>query len=63
MIKVRERYARRPDSRGWTVFDIWTGEPVAIALMVQEGLDYSTACELAEAMNAKSARGDRRIWQ
>ena len=63
MIKVRDRYARRPDSRGWTVYDIWTGEPVAISLRVLSGLDFSDACEIVQAMNRTADAGDRRIWQ
>lgn len=63
MIKVKERYARRPDRHGWTVYDIWTGEPVSLALWVQTGLTQEDAEDLVRAMNRKAADGDRRIWQ
>jgi hypothetical protein len=33
-----DRFVLRPDRRGWTVYELWTGEPAVIALVPQTGL-------------------------
>ena len=57
------RYQIRPDRGGFTVFDIWTGEPVCIALLQQTRLALDDARELAERMNTLVVRGDRFVHQ
>lgn len=44
------RYDCREDAFGWTVFDIWTGEPVIVHDVPQIGLDIQDADELSEAL-------------
>ena len=53
------RYHIRKDRTGWTVFDIWTDEPLVIALTPQTGLTNRDALTLAELMNVRAVRGDR----
>ncbi len=60
---MRRRYDIRPDSVGWTVFDIWTGEPAVIALLQQTRLNLRDALELAGLLNEQSAKGSRRVLQ
>jgi len=57
------RYDIRPDSEGWSVFDIWTGEPVVIAFMPQTGIDIQDADELADALNWQADHGNRLVLQ
>lgn len=57
------RYDLRPDSEGWTVFDVWTGEPVVIELTPQTGLDIQDADELAELLTYRADRGIREVLQ
>jgi hypothetical protein len=60
---TRARYDLREDSEGWTVFDIWTGEPAVINLMPQTALDIQDADELAELLTRLADRGDRSVRQ
>lgn len=61
---MERRYDIRRDREGWTVFDQWTGEEVAIALTPQTGLDQDYAQRLAELMNLRNNEGGgRQIWQ
>jgi hypothetical protein len=55
MLRLKQRFHLRPDRTGWTVYDIWTGEPVALALLVQSGLAHEDALELAELLNRPDA--------
>jgi hypothetical protein len=57
------RYDIREEDNGWTVFDVWTGEPVVIALVPQVGLDIQDADELAELLDNLADRGNRSIFQ
>jgi hypothetical protein len=58
-----ERYARRRESEGWTVFDVWTGRPVVIADLSQSGLPEREAVELATMLNEHARRGNRVVLQ
>ena len=58
-----ERYARRRESEGWTVFDVWTGRPVVIADFSQMGLPERDAIELAAMLNEHARRGNRVVLQ
>jgi len=63
MATTPARYDLREDSEGWTVFDVWTGEPVVVDMAVQTGLDIQDADELAEWLTWFSDRGDRTVLQ
>jgi len=58
-----ERYVVRPDREGFTVSDIWTGEPAVIALMPQTGLTEEDARHTADLLNLRATRGDRAVMQ
>lgn len=60
---MRRRYDIRPDSIGWTVFDIWTGEPAVIALLQQTRLNLQDALELTRLLNEQVAKGSRIVLQ
>jgi len=45
------RYDIREDGSGWSVFDVWTGQTVVIALVPQTGMDIQDADELADLLN------------
>jgi hypothetical protein len=57
------RYDLREDAEGWTVYDVWTGEPAVIALVPQTGLDVQDADEIAEWLTYMSDRGARWVLQ
>lgn len=57
------RFRIRDDRYGWTVYDVWTGEPVALALTPATGLSAEDAAALAAMMNQRARRGDRVIPQ
>ena len=59
---MAQRYDIRPDDEGFTVFDVFTGQPVVIHDVPQVGLEIHDANDLAELLDQPSApRG--RIWQ
>lgn len=58
-----ERYDLRKDRGGWTVFDVWTGQPVVIAQRPQTSLAFKSACELIALLNAQARRGNRIVLQ
>jgi hypothetical protein len=58
-----KRYDLREDREGWTVFDIFTGEPVVISAVPQTGLDIQDADELAELLDHKAFANDRTLRQ
>ena len=57
------RYDIREDREGWTVFDVFTGEPVMIHGVPQTGLDIQDADELAELLEKPAMMRDRRLRQ
>ena len=57
------RFDIREDDIGWTVFDVWTGQPVVIAADPQTGLDSRQARALALTLSAEAAAGDRKLLQ
>ena len=57
------RYDIRRDSEGWTVFDLFTGEPVVIEMVPQTGLDIQDADELAELLDHKTFKDERALRQ
>lgn len=56
------RHEIRADGTGWTVFDVFTGQPVVIHEVPQTGLRIEDAQELARLMNDPTVP-TRRIWQ
>jgi hypothetical protein len=58
-----QRYDIREDREGWTVFDLFTGEPVVISDVPQTGLDIQDADELAELLDHKAFANDRTLRQ
>jgi hypothetical protein len=58
-----QRYDIREDWEGWTVFDLFTGEPVAISDVPQTGLNIQDADELAELLDQKAFANDRTLRQ
>ncbi len=60
---MNERFDIRPDDEGFTVFDIFTGQPVVISGVLQVGLDIQDASDLAELLDNPSMRADRSLRQ
>ena len=60
---MRLRYDLRKDLAGWTVFDVWTGQPVVIGGRVQNCLEREDADELVSLLNDQARRGDRVVLQ
>jgi hypothetical protein len=60
---MRQRYSIRQDREGWTVFDVFTGEPVVIAMVPQTGLDIQDADELAELLDHPVMAKDPQLRQ
>ena len=58
-----ERFRIRPDRAGWTVFDVWTGEPSVIAMRPQTSLTEAEAEHTAELLNRRARSGDRSMRQ
>jgi len=54
-----DRFALRPDRSGWTVYEVWTGEPAVIAMVSQTGLSEEDAQHTADLLNRRSRNGDR----
>ena len=57
------RYDLREDSNGWTVFDVWTGQPAVIHGVPQTGLEVQDADEVADLLTRLSDKGDRKVRQ
>lgn len=58
-----QRYDIRQDREGWTVFDVFTGEPVVINMVTQTGLEVQDAEELAELLDHKAFATERTLRQ
>ncbi|WP_194943602.1 hypothetical protein [Brevundimonas sp. SPF441] len=52
------RFSIRPDTDGWTVFDLWTGQPAEIDGALQVGLDLATADDLADLLSNRQDLAD-----
>ena len=59
---MKKRHDLRVDDIGWTIFDVFTGQPVVILEVPQTGLKIEDAQELAQLMNDPTAPTGR-IWQ
>jgi len=51
-----ERYAIRTDPTGFSVYDAWTGETVALAMTLQTGLSREDAEHTAAMLNERAGR-------
>lgn len=49
-----ERYVTRPDAAGFSIIDIWTGEPAVVAASPQIGLPQSDADHIAQLLNERA---------
>jgi hypothetical protein len=58
-----ERFSVRRDPAGWTVYEVWTGEPAVIALVPQTGLSEEDAKHTADLLNRRARGGDRAVRQ
>ena len=56
---MAERFVIRPDSRGFTVVDIWSGDAAELAMTRQVGLSASDAAHTAKLLNARADSGCR----
>jgi hypothetical protein len=45
------RYDIKQDRRGWTVYDIFTGQPARVRDVPQTGLDIQDADDLADVLS------------
>jgi hypothetical protein len=45
------RYDIEQDETGWTVFDIFTGQPVLVHDVPQTGLEFDDADDLADVLS------------
>jgi hypothetical protein len=55
------RYVIRPDRQGFSVCDLWTGQPAVLAMDPQTGLSEEDAEHLAELLNKRALQGDRTV--
>jgi len=53
---MSERFGIRPDPRGFSVYDLWTGETVVIAMTPQDGLSREDAEHTARMLNQRALR-------
>jgi hypothetical protein len=58
-----ERFTLRRDRTGWTVYEVWTGEPAVIALVPQTGRSQEDAQHTAALLNRRAKGGDRSMRQ
>ncbi len=56
---MTERFCVRPDPSGFSVFDLWTGEIVVIAMTPQDGLSQEDAEHTAAMLNRRADAGER----
>ncbi|MBL8772221.1 MAG: hypothetical protein JNK30_12640 [Phenylobacterium sp.] len=60
---MSDRYLVRPDRDGFSVYDVWTGEPAVIAMTPQTSLSKADAEHTAGLLNARAQRGERKVLQ
>lgn len=58
-----ERFVIRPDHEGFSVIDIWTGEPAVIAMTPQTGMPQEDADHTAGLLNRRAAGDERTVLQ
>lgn len=52
---MEPRFVIRPDSEGYSVRDLWTGEPAILAATPQKGLSQEDAEHTAQLLNRTAA--------
>lgn len=57
------RYDLREDANGWTVFDIWTGQPAVVHGVPLTSIEVQNADEVAELLTRLADEGDRVVRQ
>ena len=50
-----ERYVIRPDPTGFSIIDIWVGEPAVVAATPQVGLPQTDADHIAQLLNQRAS--------
>jgi hypothetical protein len=60
---MTDRYSVRPDALGFTVYDVWTGEPLVIAMTAQTEMSHEDAVHTAELFNSRARKGERKVLQ
>jgi hypothetical protein len=60
---MARRYDVRKDSTGWTIYDIFTGEPVVIRMDTQTGLTEWDARYLQRLLNHKGFENYKALRQ
>jgi len=60
---MSDRFAVRPDPAGFSVYDLWTGETVVIAMTPQDGLSSEDAEHTAAMLNRRAGAGERTVFQ
>jgi hypothetical protein len=60
---VTDRFVIRPDRKGFSVQDIWTGQVAKIAMVPQDGLSEEDPRHIADLLNRRARNGDRRALQ
>jgi len=53
-----DRFGLRPDAKGWTVLELWTGKPAVVAGTPQTGLSEADAKHTLALLNGAARRGD-----
>jgi len=53
---MTERFSIRSDARGFSVYDLWTGQTVVIAMTPQDGLSREDAEHTAAMLNTRALR-------
>jgi hypothetical protein len=56
--RKKDRYVMRSDAGGWTVLEIWTGQPAVVAGVPQSGLSEDDAKHMTDLLNTQARRGD-----
>ena len=60
---MSDRYLVRPDGGGFSVYDVWTGEPAVIAMMPQTRLSKEDAEHTARLLNTRAELCERNVLQ
>jgi hypothetical protein len=53
---MTDQYSVRPDPNGFSVYDVWTGETVILAMTPQDGLSREDAEHTAAMLNPRAQR-------
>ncbi len=56
--RKKDRYAVRKDANGWTVYEIFTGEPARVGGAPQAGMSEADARHQLGLLNDRARQGD-----